>query len=190
MRSRSNPAYRRLTWAELEEESARLAAGYLSLGLERGDRLASLMPNRVALVVHYLACFRAGLVATPLNYRYTAGEIDHALSVSTAAALVAHSERAADIVTSQLAGSLRCGTVVFHDAPDEELLGAAQGAAALHANDDTDAGWHHHFDDLLAADRSPVDQISTPTAPPPSSSRPDRRGRRKESRTRANRCAG
>ena len=90
-------AYRRLTWAELEEESARLAAGYLSLGLEPGDRLASLMPNRVALVVHYLACFKAGLVATPLNYRYTAREIDHALSVSTAAALVAHGERAADI---------------------------------------------------------------------------------------------
>ncbi|MGI9032022.1 MAG: AMP-binding protein [Ilumatobacteraceae bacterium] len=51
-------AYRRLTWAELQEDSARLAAGYLSLGLEPGDRLASLMPNRVALVVHYLACFK------------------------------------------------------------------------------------------------------------------------------------
>jgi acyl-CoA synthetase (AMP-forming)/AMP-acid ligase II len=79
-------AYRRLTWAELEEESARLAAGYLSIGLSPGDRLASLMPNRVALAVHYLACFKAGLVATPLNYRYTAREIDHALEVSAAAA--------------------------------------------------------------------------------------------------------
>ena len=145
-------AYRRLTWAELEEESARLAAGYLSLGLERGDRLASLMPNRVALVVHYLACFKAGLVATPLNYRYTAREIDHALSVSTAAALVAHAERAADVATSELAGSLPRGTVVFRDAPDEEVPGAAQGAAALHADDDTDVGWNHHFDDLLAAE--------------------------------------
>ena len=143
-------AYRRLTWAELAEESARLAAGYLSLGLEPGDRLASLMPNRVALVVHYLACFRAGLVATPLNYRYTAREIDHALSVSTAAALVAHAERAADVAASQLAGSLPHGTVVFHDGPDEELSGAAQGAAALHAHDDTDAGWNHRFDDLMA----------------------------------------
>ena len=26
------------------------------------------MPNCPALVVHYLACFKAGLVATPLNY--------------------------------------------------------------------------------------------------------------------------
>ena len=65
-------ATRSLTWAELEEESARLAGGYRGLGLEPGDRLASLMPNRIDLVVHYLACFKAGLVATPLNYRYTA----------------------------------------------------------------------------------------------------------------------
>ena len=37
------------------------------------------MPNRTALLIHYLACFRAGLVAVPLNYRYTHREIDHAL---------------------------------------------------------------------------------------------------------------
>jgi long-chain acyl-CoA synthetase len=145
-------AYRRLTWAELEEESSRLAAGYRSIGLSPGDRLASLMPNRVALAVHYLACFKAGLVATPLNYRYTTGQIDHALSVSTAAALVAHAERAADVAASELAGSLPRGTVVFHDAADEEVPGAAQGAAALHANDNTDVAWDRRFDDLLATE--------------------------------------
>ncbi len=51
-------ATRSLTWAELEEESDRLAGGYRGLGLEPGDRLASLMPNRIDLVVHYLACFK------------------------------------------------------------------------------------------------------------------------------------
>ena len=65
-------ATRSLSWRQLEEESARLAGGYRGLGLEPGDRVASLMPNRIDLVVHYLACFKAGLVATPLNYRYTA----------------------------------------------------------------------------------------------------------------------
>ena len=52
-----------------------------------GDRVASLMPNRILLVVHYLACFRAGLVITPLNYRYAPREIDHALEVSGAKAM-------------------------------------------------------------------------------------------------------
>ena len=51
------------------------------------------MPNRIDLVVHYLACFRAGLIATPLNYRYTHREIDQALAVSGARALLAHAER-------------------------------------------------------------------------------------------------
>src|SRR5919201_195882 len=72
-------AHRALSWRELDRASAALAGGYRRLGLDPGDRIASLMPNRIDLVVHYLACFRAGLVATPLNYRYTAREIDHAL---------------------------------------------------------------------------------------------------------------
>lgn len=147
-------AYRRLTWAQLADESARLAAGYRSVGLSPGDRVASLMPNRVALVVHYLACFRAGLVATPLNYLYSPDEIDHALALTSAAALVVHAERAAEVAASERATSLPCGTVVFRDAPDEEVPGAAQGAATLHADDDTDVRWDHRFDDLLTAEPS------------------------------------
>ena len=62
---------RNWSWEQLEQTSNRLASAYLDLGLEAGDRIASLMPNRPACVVHYLACIKAGLVATPLNYRYT-----------------------------------------------------------------------------------------------------------------------
>src|SRR5690348_15599255 len=64
-----------LTWRELEDRAERLARNYIGLGLRAGDRVASLMPNRILLAVHYLACFRAGLVATPLNYRYAPREI-------------------------------------------------------------------------------------------------------------------
>jgi acyl-CoA synthetase (AMP-forming)/AMP-acid ligase II len=106
---------RSMTWRELENESVALAGAYLSLGLREGDRIASLMPNRVDLVVHYLACFKAGLVATPLNYRYTFREIDHALEVSGAAALLAHVERAEDVAASRLAGGLRCGVIAYRD---------------------------------------------------------------------------
>lgn len=105
----------RLTWRELDARSERLAQHYLTLGLRAGDRLASLMPNRVDLVIHYLACFKTGLVATPLNYRYTAAEIDHALSVTEAAALLAHEERDSDLMASALAGSLPVGTIRYSD---------------------------------------------------------------------------
>ena len=35
------------TWRELDGASDRLAANMLELGVQRGDRVASLMPNRV-----------------------------------------------------------------------------------------------------------------------------------------------
>jgi acyl-coenzyme A synthetase/AMP-(fatty) acid ligase len=100
-----------LTWRELEARSNRLARNYVGLGLRAGDRVASLMPNRIALAVHYLACFRAGLVATPLNYRYASREIDHALSVSTASVLLSHAERAADLAATELVATLPLGVI-------------------------------------------------------------------------------
>jgi long-chain acyl-CoA synthetase len=129
-------ADRSLTWRELETAIAGLAGGYRALGLEAGDRIASLMPNRIALVIHYLACFRAGLVATPLNYRYTFREIDHALEVSGARALLAHLERAGDVAASRFAADLSLGTIAYgaEEAPGntvdwpqsfEALVGAA-----------------------------------------------------------------
>ena len=77
------------SWRELDEDSTRLAKQYLATGLVPGERVASLLPNRGALIVHYLACCKAGLVATPLNYRYQTPEIDHALEVSGASLIVA-----------------------------------------------------------------------------------------------------
>ena len=75
------------------------------------------MPNCPALVVHYLACFKAGLVATPLNYRYMAPEIDHALAVSEARALLAHVEREEDLAASQLARQLPLGSISYGGKP-------------------------------------------------------------------------
>ena len=103
----------RWTWRMLDDLSDRLAHSLLELGLKPGDRVASLMPNRPALVVHYIACFKAGLVATPLNYRYMGPEIDHALEISGARVLLAHMEREADLATSELAGELPLGRIQF-----------------------------------------------------------------------------
>ncbi|HZE06580.1 MAG TPA: class I adenylate-forming enzyme family protein, partial [Solirubrobacteraceae bacterium] len=103
----------RWSWRLLDQLSDRLAHGLLRLGLRPGDRVASLMPNCPALVVHYLACLKAGLVTTPLNYRYMAPEVDHALSVSGARALLAHAERDPDLAASKLAGRLPLGRIRF-----------------------------------------------------------------------------
>src|SRR5919199_6655198 len=126
-----------MTCRQLDAAAARVARGYLDLGLRPGDRIASLMPNRIDLVVHYLACFRAGLVATPLNYRYTAREIDHALEVSGAQVLLAHVERAEDVGGSELAASLELGVIAYRDA--EPLATGNEEPPGV------DGGWRHDF---------------------------------------------
>jgi acyl-coenzyme A synthetase/AMP-(fatty) acid ligase len=103
----------RWTWRELDQASTRYAANLLDIGLKKGDRVASLMPNRDALLVHYLGCIKAGLVMTPLNYRYMPPEIDHALGVSEAAVLLAHAERARDLDASELVGKLPLGIISY-----------------------------------------------------------------------------
>src|ERR1700759_1186973 len=140
-------AVRSPTWSEPEGRHPRVAAGYLALGLEPGDRIASLMPNRVDLVVHYLGCFKAGLIATPLNYRYTAAEIDHALRVSRARVLLAHEERAEDVAASELAGGLDLGAIAYRDA--QPLPQGNPNPAAA------EPGWAHDFAVLLAAEPLP-----------------------------------
>ncbi len=116
------------------------------------------MPNRIDLVVHYLACFRAGLVATPLNYRYTSREIDHALQVSGARALLAHVERAEDVATSGLAGGLELGAIAYHDA---EPLPTGNDEP-----DEHDGGWRSEFAALLGSEPLPPrGQPPDPAAP-------------------------
>jgi acyl-CoA synthetase (AMP-forming)/AMP-acid ligase II len=107
---------RNWSWRELDQASTRLAVNYRALGLEQGDRVASLLPNRGELVIHYLACFKAGLVATPLNYRYQTPEIDHALEVSEARILVAYHEREDVLAASNQAPRLPLGRVSYGSA--------------------------------------------------------------------------
>ena len=121
-----------MTWEELDRQASSLAMGYLSLGLKPGDRIASLMPNRIGLVVHYLACLRAGLCLTPLNYRYTAREIDHALGVSGASALLFHIERAEDLKGSQLVSRLPIGMISYADAGQDNQFAALLQLSLIH----------------------------------------------------------
>ncbi len=134
-------AERLLSWSELDHAASALAGGYRAMGLEPGDRIASLMPNRVDLLIHYLACFRAGVIATPLNYRYTAREIDHALEVSQARVLLAHVERAEDVAGSRLASGLELGTIAYRDSEPQHALNVEPA--------DIGHRWRHEFAELL-----------------------------------------
>lgn len=63
------------TWAELDADVSRVAAGLQARGVALGDRVAVVLPTSEAFVLAYLGVLRAGGVAVPLNTEYTAGEL-------------------------------------------------------------------------------------------------------------------
>ena len=71
-------------YPELDVQAGRLAAGLAQAGIAAGDRVAFLLTNRAELVLLYLACFRLGAVAVPLNVRLTGPELAYVLNHSGA----------------------------------------------------------------------------------------------------------
>ena len=62
----------RLTYAELDAEVSRIAAGLLALGLSRGDRVGIWSPNNAEWLLTQYAAARAGLILVTLNPAYRA----------------------------------------------------------------------------------------------------------------------
>ena len=94
------------SWAALEERVARLAHGLLhDVGLQRGDRVAVIAEAHPDVFALQFACFRAGLVFTPLNWRLAVTELAHMCADSGAAALI-HDDAWASVAieTTQVAG--------------------------------------------------------------------------------------
>lgn len=78
----------RLTYGRVDDLSTALGAWLQSLGLERGARVALMMPNVPQYIVALAAVLRAGYVVVNVNPLYTARELEHQLRDSGAAAIV------------------------------------------------------------------------------------------------------
>ncbi len=76
------------TFAQIDEQSRALAAYLQSQGLERGDRVAIMMPNVPQYPVAVAAIIRAGFVIVNVNPLYTPRELEHQLKDSGAKAIV------------------------------------------------------------------------------------------------------
>ncbi|MFE9859171.1 type I polyketide synthase [Streptomyces sp. NPDC005780] len=74
----------RVTYAELELRTGRLAGHLAGLGLRHGERAAVLLGNRVEAVESMLAVTRAGAVGVPMDSRSTRAELAHMLDDSGA----------------------------------------------------------------------------------------------------------
>jgi long-chain acyl-CoA synthetase len=86
------PAYycmgKEITFAELGRMSAAFGAWLQAQGLQKGDRVALMMPNVLQYPVALFGILRAGLVVVNVNPLYTPRELDHQLQDSGAKAIV------------------------------------------------------------------------------------------------------
>jgi long-chain acyl-CoA synthetase len=91
-RYRDLPAYRfvgsTLSFGQLDEQSRALAAWLQAQGLQRGDRVAVMLPNVPQYPIAVAAILRAGLVVVNVNPLYTARELEHQLKDSGARLIV------------------------------------------------------------------------------------------------------
>lgn len=87
-----------LTYRKLEERSRAFAA-YLQneLRLEKGERIALMMPNLLQYPIALFGALRAGLVVVNVNPLYTPRELEHQLNDSGAKAIVIVSNFAATL---------------------------------------------------------------------------------------------
>jgi long-chain acyl-CoA synthetase len=86
------PAYKfmgkTITFAQVDDASRALAAYLQSLGLDKGDRVAIMLPNVPQYPVAVAAILRAGYVIVNVNPLYTPRELEHQLKDSGAKAIV------------------------------------------------------------------------------------------------------
>ena len=90
----------RLTFADLERWSNKLAPALVSAGIRKGDRVGIAMRNCPAWVVTYMAALKAGAVATLFNGWWQSHELDHALQLTAPALIIADAPRAKRIAAS------------------------------------------------------------------------------------------
>ena len=67
----------RWTYADFDERVNRLANALLEAGIEKGDRVATVLYNGSEMALTVYACSKIGAVFTPLNFRLPAGEIEY-----------------------------------------------------------------------------------------------------------------
>ncbi|MFI5741500.1 (2,3-dihydroxybenzoyl)adenylate synthase [Streptomyces anulatus] len=78
----------RLSYAELDEQSDRVARGLVDLGIAAGDRVLVQLPNRVEFLLLWFALMKTGAVPVHTQPGHRSSEITHLARLSEAVAYV------------------------------------------------------------------------------------------------------
>ncbi|MEN4424107.1 acyl-CoA synthetase [Mycobacteroides chelonae] len=109
---------RKLTYAELEEQSNRLGHYLQSQGVGPGDKVGLYCRNGIEIVVALTAIVKIRAISVNVNYRYVEAELHYLFENSDMAALV-HERRYADKVANVLPSTPNVKTaIVVEDGTD------------------------------------------------------------------------
>lgn len=81
------PYVRQITWSVFDEKANRVANLLLSRGIRKGQKIAILLMNCLEWLPIYFGILKTGAIAVPLNFRYTADEIEYCLKLADTDAL-------------------------------------------------------------------------------------------------------
>ena len=131
---------RKVTYAELDQASARIAALIRKLRVQPGERVTVQVDKSPEALFLYLACLRAGVIYMPLNSGYTAAELDYFLGDAKPALVVSSPKGFAEM--QRLAAKAGCATVLSLDADGRgsltERAALEQPSAAITPTDAED----------------------------------------------------
>jgi fatty-acyl-CoA synthase len=118
---------RRLTYAELGARAWRLANALRTAGLEKGDRVATLLPNSPAMLEAHFGVPAAGGILVTVNTRLSSGEIAYILKHSGTRYLLLDTELAELVEPIDLVGIvvIRVDDTGAPDDPYEHFLAGA-----------------------------------------------------------------
>lgn len=87
----------RWTYAEFDRKADQLANALAELGIEKGDRVSTMLYNGTEIILILFACAKLGAVFNPLNYRLSSDQIEYILNDAESTLLV-FEEATRDIV--------------------------------------------------------------------------------------------
>ena len=82
------PYRREITWNIFNEKANRFANLLLERGVKKGDKVAILLTNCLEWLPIYFGILKTGALAVPLNFRYSADEIEYCLGLADVDVLV------------------------------------------------------------------------------------------------------
>lgn len=145
----------RVSYRQLDEQSTAFAAALAAIGVDKGDRVAVVLPNCPQFLIAQFGIWKAGAVVVALNPTYSERELEHALDayrVETVVTLTPFYQRLKQVqgrtavqtviatsIKEFLPATLRVLFTVFKEKKDGHRV-------SLHAGD-------HWFQDLLRAHR-------------------------------------